>query len=140
MEVAGLVVATAVIGDPLIRAIRSLRQLHHAVNDTPEVLNRLERDGRTISLYLSYVDEAITQDRSGYPDSFIRWFQDEKKLLERSTAKIEDYTSRIQQRLETTPLVNGVKTAFDVTDISKVQEQLNQSIGVIGHMMNLCQK
>ncbi|KAK3362558.1 hypothetical protein B0T25DRAFT_8696 [Lasiosphaeria hispida] len=140
MEIAGLTLGTVAIVDPFIKAIRGLRQIYDAIHATPEVLDRLEQDGRTIGLYINCVEEAIGQDPSGYPDKFICWLQDEKKLLERSTAQIEDYARRIQQRSQSAPLVHSMKTVFDVTDISKVQEQLSHSISVIGHMMVICKK
>lgn len=140
MEVAGIVVTTLAVGDPLIRAIRGLRKLYHASDEAPEILDRLEHDGSTVSLYLTYVGDTIAQDPSEYPESFIRWFEDEKKLLQRSTAQIDDYAKKVQQRLQANPLVSGVKYAFDVTEISRVQEQLMRSISAIGNMRGICRQ
>lgn len=140
MEVAGLAVGAITIGPPLVSAIRRLRQICDAVSDTPDVLNRLEQDGRTIHFYVESVDEAIGKDPFGYPPKFVSWYADEKRLLQRSIAQIEDCSRRLQQRSKSSPIVNGLKIAFDVTDITKVQEQLRNSMGAIAHMMTICRE
>jgi hypothetical protein len=140
MELAGLALTTVALGDPIITAIRGLRKLCDAVNEAPAMLDQLEQEGSTICLYLRYVDEAIIQNPSEYPDSFIHWFEEEKKLLGRSTRQIEEYAKTVQQRLQSIPLVGSVRYVFDVTEISKVQQQLARSISTIKHMMDICRQ
>jgi len=138
MEVTSLAVGAIAIGPPLLSAIRRLRHICDAVSDTSDVLNRLEQDGRTIHFYVESVDEAIRKDPSGYPPKFVSWYADEKRLLQRSTAQIEDYSRKLHQRSQSSPVVNGLKIAFDVTDIARVQEQLRNSMSAIAHMMAIC--
>jgi len=140
MEIVGCALSSVAIGDPLIKAIRGLRKLYNATNEAPEVLNRLEHDGNTIEAYLKFVNDAIAESHNQYPESFITWFEDEKKLLKRSTTQIEEYAKTLKQRLQTSPLVSGVQYALDVTEISKVQEQVARSMFTIGHMMTICEQ
>jgi len=140
MDIAGLALTTVALGETFITAIRGLRRLCDAVNEAPDMVNRLEQDGSTICLYLGYVDKAIAQKPADYPDSFKKWLDEEKKLLGRSIRQIEDYAKTIQQRIQSGPLVGGVRHVLDVTEIYKVQQQLARSISIIQHMMEICRQ
>ena len=94
MELAGLALTTIALGDPIITAIRDLRKPCNAVNEVPGLLDRLEQEGSIVCLYLGYVDEAIIQNPYKYPDIFIHWFEEEKKLLGRSTRQIKSTPKR----------------------------------------------
>ena len=121
MEVVGLALAVTTVGEPLIKAVRGLRKLCHVADDAARGLARLEQNARTICLYLDKIDEATGQAPAEFPQDFMEWLEDEKKLLQDWVAQIERYTKTAQQRLQTSALLGGVAYALGENEIAEIQ-------------------
>jgi len=140
MESVGFALAAVAVVDPLIRAVRGLRQICHALGNEPNDLARLEQDASTINLYLDELESAIERKHSEYPERFLSWLKKEKELLSRLATQIETYTKTLEKRLENSKLLRGMAYTFDIADITKFQDQLVRSINTISHMKNICQQ
>jgi hypothetical protein len=139
-EIAGTLLATISIGDPLVKAIRGLRRVYRAANNASDALIRLEHTGDTIYLYLSKVDDGIKRNHSEYNKDFVQWLEDEKKVLQHSVVEIKDFTVKFQQRLQTSTLLGAVTYVTEESEILKIENRLASHISTLDCIRRVCQQ
>ncbi|KAK3346440.1 hypothetical protein B0T25DRAFT_612950 [Lasiosphaeria hispida] len=111
-----------------------------AADEAAGDLAHLEQDARTVCLYLDKIGDAIGRSPSEFPQDFMEWLVEEKKLLQDSIAQIEHYTETARKRLQTSRLLGGVAYAIRENEMAEIQKRLMTSISTLGHMKDICQQ